>query len=419
MQITAITRSLILWCGIPAMTLVHGCIRSGYSGTGHEDAGDFGAADAAITSEASPQQDGGGLAAARLTSRGAVLVWGQHDVASDGTSYAAAWVEHPPGDLSLRLVFATVSPEGALVHGPILVTDLQKELSLVELFYSGDHYVLFYRSDGSSEIIAARIKISSETLAITSGSAGSYGYPHLHARQGGFAVAYTKNVTCPEQTSSEHQVYLRLLDADGLPASDPVRVECTGKRQLYPKATWTGSRHFVIWTDYRSGTRVYYATLDQDLSSLQSPQLLQDLKATQSANGLASGGQGRVLASWTQGGKLWHLAATEEGAPLWSEAKPLIPENRLESLTNATAGGDGRVAVVWESDSDTVLTQIKLAAFDLTLQTTPQALDAVLVSHLDYSFLVPRVARGPGGFGVTFWGQVEGERGLFFEVVPD
>jgi hypothetical protein len=383
-------------------------------GSAHPDVGEDTRVDAMLP-------DAGLPAAARLTAEGALLVEGRHSVAPDGKgNYALAWIEIPAGEAKQRVVFAVVSPQGKVLAGPDEIVPLDKGQTFIRLFHTGAGFVLFRNDDGSSHVTAVSFSApAAGAILAKSTDVGGYYQPALYPTDTGFVVLSASQATCASgQTAPANQVRARPLDPEGVPTTGSVLVECTGERQLYPQGVWTGSRHFVIWTDYRSATRVRGVSLDKDLKPVAPSEVLWEQGGTQSVAGLAHDGEGNLLASWTKSGHLWHLALSEDGTPLWSEAVQLIPDNRLESLTNEMTGGGGRVAVVWESDAQTVLTQIRLLLIDPGA-AAPQALAPVLLTHLDYGFLYPHAARGSSGYGVSFLGEVAGNRALYFEAISD
>jgi hypothetical protein len=77
------------------------------------------------------------------------------------------------------------------------------------------------------------------------------------------------------------------------------------------------------------------------------------------------------------------------------------------------------VALVWESDHETVLTQVRFASFGGLDQGPPEPLSSEQVSAENFGFCCPYVGRGPGGFATLFRGAVEGELALFFKGFGD
>jgi hypothetical protein len=414
-----------------ALLLVAGCARSGFRGDSPDgvpySAGDSGLDhDLDRDPDLDHRQDGdqGADFATRLSAPTSMVQGKQHyAIAADDTQYGVVWVEYPAGSYQRELLFATVSPAGEIIRAPERITGLTDGLRYVALLEGEGGFLLFYQLADKSELEILRLLTAGPTLEVQEvGDGASYVHLNIFAAQDGPGAVFIRTTTCASGDPSKYQVYLRRFDRTGSPLTE-VRgpLDCHPDTQYYPKAVWTGSHYVVVWRDYRSGTRSYLARADPELGLLGEPAApVKNHGATQYSPSLVWDGQGRLLASWEESGQLLHILLDDQGQPVWDDTHELIEGNRLESLDHEMAGGDGRVALVWESDRETVLTQIRLATLKpAELAGPPATFESRVISDPRFAFCCPRIARGPAGFGVVYRGAVEGGYGLFFEEVAD
>jgi hypothetical protein len=396
--------------GLSVLALV-GCVRSGF-----------------LPNDSMAPQDGTiepdasltGLVSARQSS----VLSRQYDVAFDGSGYAIAWVEYPAGSFQRRIMFALVSSQGHVVSGPQTLGAIEENMTYIELLARADRFMLFYQRQGDSGLDVMRVEPQADRFAVDH----SYLNASLTAAQvapagDGFVIAYRSGVTClAGQTGAANQIYLRQLDANATVLSstgDPL--ECSGKTQTGPKLISTGSQHLVLWLDYRSGRINRYGLVDAELALVGGQtQPVATTPTTQSTPQLAHDGLDRALVTWNDDNQMMLRALDDSSGPLWDGVAMPIPANRATSLAWATAGGDGRFGLAWESDLEHTLTQIRFASLSSSqLSEKPSSLASQLLTNPDYGYCCPKLTRGAGGFAVVFVGNVAGEHGLFFKVVPD
>ena len=341
-----------------------------------------------------------------------VIEDGRYDLATavGGEGYAVAWAEYPPADRTVELRFATVSERGDLV-GTSLVEILDGIPDFVRIWSGPSSYLLVYGS-AAGDVVFLALDPSGATTARRVDT--SYEYTHLEMLPiaDGFTAAFTiGNIT-----------NIRLFDAQGVPSGAPRPIDTTGSPQTEAGIVATSNERTVVWIDERvtNEPRIRHARVDTSGQPVGASATLYDVGNPQGKVYVAGDGTGGFIAAWDGFDtfpEYVHRFASD-GTPSWAAPLMLYDEPGHHDTVDLASSGDGRVGIAWITEVETLLTNVVFVAFDGNV-ANPVMPESILITNPRFSFCYPEVARGTGGFGIAFAGEVDGSLGLFVATVLD
>lgn len=355
--------------------------------------------------------DEGGVFSAAPVSETSALVGCSIDIRSDGPdSYAVMWHEHPtPGSDLHTLVFARFDTSGTLTAGPEVVDTISSQVKKIWLHLGENNsYQAFFRENSTSTTRSLRLDRDGRLVSVED----LFSHPDgafLVRNDAGFSLFFEEGA----------HLHMGTISATGKLESEPVDVDIPvatdedGKNKMeHPRGVRTDTGIHIVF-EHSWGESVGYARLDAAGKYLDGR--IEDFGAHRSPS-IASDGMGNLMLTWYDSEQLTEFALTESGDPLWAGVRQDVAMNRRESPTMAMTGGDGRIAMVWESDADTVLPQVlfRSVEVDVAAAVTPEPLGTPGHAHS-----CPSIARGDGHFGIAYRGEIDGEQRLFVGIRHD
>ena len=322
-----------------------------------------------------------------------------------GTGYAVVWHEYPaPGGDEHSLMFGHLYVNEVMDGLPMVVDRLSSEPNAMWLFARANGYTVFYQR--SDDLYVDQLDATGQLQ--TSEYLGEHPEtPVVVQTDAGFGVFF----------EVDHELYFTRLDAQGVEAAPAVLVPITPNIDGYPvlehpSVVHTATGYHVVY-EHSWGSGLGYAHVDEDGGIIS--EAVFDFGGHRYPQ-IATDEDGRMAVTWFEGEQLIEYGMDENGNALWGGVRQLVPMNRQESLTRDMSGGPGSVAMVWESDVDDLLPQIKFRYFGLD---SVEPAGAETISNTRFGFDCPHIAAGDGHFGIAFRGQVEGSQQLYVRVRHD
>ena len=225
-----------------------------------QDTDDDGVSDGAETSLGSNPADGSICPALRLegedtrisassgNSRSASISFG-------GTGFGLAWSDYRDGNN--EIYFATSSTDGDTTGPDSRVSFDPGYSSTPAMAWSGSEYGVAWQDnrDGNYEIYFARMMADGSTAGpverVTKAEGHSYS-PSLVWTGSEYGVAFE------DYRDGNYEIYLALLDAEGVKYAGETRVSEDGNNSRYPSLSWTGSEFGLSWHEDRDGNYEIY-----------------------------------------------------------------------------------------------------------------------------------------------------------------
>ena len=333
------------------------------------------------------------------------------DIRSDGPdSYAVMWHEYPAPDSDRHSVmFARLSTAGQVIAGPEVVETIEGRVRKMWLHLGETGgYQGFYRHSASGDLRAVsldqdgRLKTVDDLFYVTDEAV-------LVRDDVGFSLFYE---------DGEH-LHHGTISASGEMLSAPVdydlpvgRDESGNDVLESPRAISTETGIHLVF-EHSWGSQVGYARLDHSGNFIEGH--LQDFGAHYGPS-IADDGAGNMIMAWYDDDQLTEFALNKTGDPVWGGVRQEVALNRQESPTMSMVGGNGRIAMVWESDADTILPQIMFR--DVGLEVS-QVNEPEPIGTPGYAHSCPRIARGENHFGIAFRTEIDGEHRLFVGIRHD
>ncbi len=325
-----------------------------------------------------------------------------------GQGYAVVWHEYPaPGGTEHSLMFAFVDSSERMLEGPLVIDRLDGVPTSLRIFTRENGYTVFYRFSGGDTLYAVRLDATGQLQ--THEAVGTYESTlFVVQNDSGFGVFFEE----------DNELYFAPLDEQAVEVAPvtlvPVPPDANGDAVLeVARAVYLANGYHLVF-EHRWGAGLGYLHLDDDGAIIDYTIL--DFGSHRSPQ-IATDGTGRMAVTWFEGEQLIEYGMDASGAPLWNGIRQLLPMNRQESLTRSMAGGAGQIALVWESDVDSVLPQIMFRFYGLDGIEAQGSAESI--SPSDYAFSCPHVAQGDEHSGIAFRGQVEGSQQLFVRVRHD
>ncbi len=164
----------------------------------------------------------------------------------------------------------------------------------------------------------------------------------------------------------------------------------------------------MAWAE---GPHIVIATLNQELEIIREPANMAD-SYDNAHPSLAALNDGSLMVAWRSEEQVVLMALNPDTTLRWLAPRRINQPNLDESLDFALAVDQDHAVVMWESDRETALTQIKVDFFPLA-EETANSNPTILTDPL-YPFHQPQIARGSKGLGAIVRGAVEGTHGTFF-----
>ncbi|MBX5483833.1 MAG: hypothetical protein IRZ16_18585 [Myxococcaceae bacterium] len=177
-----------------------------------------------------------------------------------GTRFGLAWQDMRDGaGQKGEIYFVPLDPTGQrLAAKDVRVTSTTTTSAWPALAWSGESFGLVY-SDGSSsntEVWLQRLTEDGAKIGgpvqVSNGNGGSE-WPDVVWTGENYGVVWTDR-----RHSQAEELYFRLMNADGTPATGEVRVTNDPSKQQTPILKWSGTEFGLAWTDFRHGDRQIY-----------------------------------------------------------------------------------------------------------------------------------------------------------------
>ncbi len=146
------------------------------------------------------------------------------------------------------------------------VTNNNASSDFVYAGWSGTQFALVWqdkRDGAAGEIYFAAldkmgVRLGANDVRVTT-TTGTDAHPALAWNGTRYGLVYADN------TVGNYELYFRLLEANGTPVGNPIRLTTTANASDWPDLVWTGTHFGLAWEDERSGAGkedVYFQKLD-------------------------------------------------------------------------------------------------------------------------------------------------------------
>ncbi len=356
--------------------------------------------------------DEGGVFSAVPVSDAQALVGCASALSGDGNDrYGVVWHEYPaPGGDRHSLMYARVDTGGTIVDGPTAIDNFSDEIAALWIHPVAEGgFLVFIRRASTNETRMAQIDANGRL--VTARDIGDHPSDvFLIATDTGFALFYEDN----------HELHWAPMDAGGALLGEPAAVDIPVARDgeanalEHPRVAYTQNGYHVAFS-HAWGIGIGYAHLDRDAGYIDG--WIADFGAHRNPQ-IAGDGDGNLAVTWYDGEQLTEYGLDAQGVPLWTGVRQIVAMNRQQSQTPVLAGGD-RIALVWESDAESVLPQIAFRPIDVSSEANPNEASPELLSDSRFAHTCPQIARGAGHFGVAFRGAMDGGHRLLVGIRHD
>jgi hypothetical protein len=299
----------------------------------------------------------------------------QPAIASDGTDYLVAWVEHPPDasdpfDICWRRVRASGAIDGPVTCSAQAGPDERRP----SLAFDGAHYLLVF--DDARGVVGWFLAPDGTFLdwvLIKETFPATWIFPRVVFGAGQYFVVWNDYGEEPALEGEDVQA-ARVLP-DGTVLDDPPLLIGAGRHLAHrQQVAWDGAGYMVVWLDDNAGESRLYATSVDSAGVVLNDTLL-SLHADQPV--LVHDGVDYIVA-WQQEGHLW-AARLDETAAVVEPPAILVRLASTESFVGLGAADPGRSMLVYllsyEVRAVLLTTDPSLAA-DAGLPATDAAPDA-------------------------------------------
>ncbi len=344
-----------------------------------------------------------------VTGQGSLVL--QHDLAPYRDGFAVAWAGYLLDRQIEALHLTILSSSGEVLVPSQTIHPLPDRLRDLWVLPDPDGISIFYHTHDSFKLHLTRLHLNEQDpgeVAPHQATLGSYSYPYPFRTAAGYGVVFAKNVTCSTISGYHNTIHIRPFDEDGVATADAQPIHCSSTWQNYSTAVETNQGIIVAWAE---GPHVVIATLNQDLGIIRGPAGLPD-SWDNAHPSLAALKDGSLMVAWRSEEQVVLMALNPDTTPRWSAPRRINQPNLEESLNFALAVDQDHAVVMWESDWETALTQIKVEFFPLAGETANS--HPTILTDPRYPFHQPQIARGSKGLGAIVRGAVEGTHGTFF-----
>jgi len=357
-------------------------------------------------SQGEEQREVGPFHARPLSDADAVLHSHTMFASADRQGFALVWTDMPPRALQLRLNFALLNAQGGVTlrREGVFFFEAGYHPSRWWLRPSGDGYLLFYHSE--DWLHALRFNGEGWLQEQLEDIAGNMVQPSLFSTPQGFGCAFRR------LEDSYYQIKLQQLAPDGIAQGGLVQIGATDSHQHSPQVVTTSQGLLASWYQ-GSPAHLLAVPLDETGGELAPANRPWTDESEMRSHRLISVDTGHVLATWTDlEDRLRAGLLDQNGQALWAEPIELIEPNRVESLSWTMRRYDGRLALAWESDVDSVVNELRFRWLEPTA-SAPNFGEVETLTDPGYEYCCPGMTTNDRALAISFIGWHDGGKRLY------
>jgi hypothetical protein len=217
------------------------------------------------------------------------LVW-------TGSEHAVAWED--ARSTPAQVYLTRISSSGIEIGDELAVSETTSSATEADLAWTGSAFGLVWRDSRitggwdiyHAAVSATGVKTGSD-IRVTD-TLRAY-QPAISCSGSEFGVAYLQT------TAGRFQTFFIRLDADGIPASLPTRIDALATVSSAPALAWNGSQYAMLWTEVLTGYTAVYASLLEPAGTV----LVGDMPIS---HGMANADRSTIVWTGSEFGIAWH-----------------------------------------------------------------------------------------------------------------
>jgi hypothetical protein len=321
---------------------------------------------------------------------------------ADGGGYAAASAYLGPSDSTIRIAIVESDGGGRPEGEPMLVGDVDRWLSYIEVFTTSEGYRVFFRENDSN--VLRTIHASNAGEVLDDRELGERIEATVAATTAGYAVVYAV-----VNASSYRELTLQLYDGAVSELGAAMAPVPATAHHSHPHVAESGDGYGLLWMN-TSSEHVYFVSIDAAGTTRAAPI---DLGPRLPREILADGSGGFVVAHSGAADGTHVMRVDQMGANVWAVPQ-LLPLNVRESQDFGMALTAEHVGFAWQSDDLTAVAATDGAV--LGLADGSVVVERVPLSDPIGGACCPAVASDGQSFGAVFDQTIHDRRGAFMQV---